>query len=872
MTTRKSHKRTENLAEAERRIAECQEKRGHQLDLQGLGLRSLPESIRSLKWLRYLNASNNHLTEIPDWIGELTELRDLQLYFSHVKTLPQGLRRLQDLTSLTISKGNPSAAAEVIGSLTSLERLILDDLNLKVVPEWTRALRNLKILSFEGNRLTELPNWIGELSQLELLDLGGNCLRVLPASLSNLPKLGSLRLDDNPHLQLPAEISESVDAKKILDYYFRTVTSEAQPLNEFKLVLVGRGGVGKTTLVHRLVTEKYKEFKRTPGIKITKWPVKVDGDDVRAHVWDFGGQEIMHGTHRFFMTERALYLVFISGREGTEDRDAEYWLSLVRSFAGDVPVIVLLNKWDDYSFELNRELLRDKYGNVTFMETDSLTGHGMAELRKKICQLAGKLPGLKAAWPGEWRRIKDELPAQKKSWLTFEDFREFCKQLGITEAKDQELLAESLHDLGLMLSFRHDQALRDVGVLNPVWITKGIYQILNSRTLKDAQGRFNAATFADELPKTSYPAKLHPYLLALMRKFQLCFPLDDKGEKYLVPELLTKEEPKLDADFEPEKCLGFDYRYEAVLPEGLLPRFIVETYVHREPKHAWRSGVVLERANCRALVRGDVQGRSVTIRVTGVGQGRRELLGIVREYFERIHKSFEKLPVTELVPVPEHPEVVIPYQELLAYEAEGDDEYKIVVDGRLIKQSVTALLDGVDLPGVRRPADKGIPFHRDFVAARDSLSLFISYAHNDDRFRDELRGALTAYERLGELEPWDDTDIIPGQTWEPEILGKLERADIVVLLLSNDFIASNYCYVKEMQRALERDAAGECAIVPIVVRACPYEKLELGQMQAIVPGRRPIEEHKHRAAAWLEVTKQLDRVIANLKNKRLSGQ
>jgi internalin A len=337
-------------------------------------------------------------------------------------------------------------------------------------------------------------------------------------------------------------------------------------------------------------------------------------------------------------------------------------------------------------------------------------------------------------------------------------------------------------------------------------------------------------------------------------------------------ELVIDENNLLDADFAPEKSLGFDYRYDAVLPEGLLPRFIVETYVHREPKHAWRSGVVLERANCRALVRGDVQGRSVTIRVAGVGQGRRELLGIIREYFERIHKSFEKLPVTELVPIPKHPEVVVPYNELLAYEASGDDEYKVVVDGQVVKLSVAALLDGVDLPGVRRPADKDVPFHRDFVAERDSLSLFISYSHKDERFRDELRGALTAYERLGEINSWDDTDIVPGQTWEPEIPGKLERADIVVLLLSNDFIRSDYCYVKEMERARQRDAAGECAIVPIVVRASPYEKLELGRIQAIVPKGKPIEQHKPRAPAWLEVTKQLDRAIANLKKKRLTGQ
>jgi internalin A len=423
-----------------------------------------------------------------------------------------------------------------------------------------------------------------------------------------------------------------------------------------------------------------------------------------------------------------------------------------------------------------------------------------------------------------------------------------------------------------MLSFRRDEALRDFGVLNPQWITRGIYQILNSKPMREAQGKFTAAMFAEVLPKTSYPATLHPFLLALMRKFRLCHPLDDKGEKYLTPELLTKEAPNLEAEFPAEECLGFVYRYESVLPEGLLPRFIVETYVHREPKYAWRTGVVLERANCRALVRGDIQGRTVTVTVSGVGLGRRELLGIIREHFERIHRSFEKLPVTELVPIPKHPKVRVPYQELLAYEKVGDDEFKVVVDGVPVKLSVTELLDGVDLPGVRRPVDRMIPFQRERIASRDSYSLFISYAHKDERFRDELRGALTPYERKGDLTVWDDTCIVASQKWEPEILGKLERADIIMLLLSNDFLRSDYCYLNEMKAALERDARGECAVVPVVVRACKFEKLELGQIQAIKPDGRSIKEHKDRDSAWLEVTNQLDRVIGKLKKAEFYGQ
>jgi len=297
-----------------------------------------------------------------------------------------------------------------------------------------------------------------------------------------------------------------------------------------------------------------------------------------------------------------------------------------------------------------------------------------------------------------------------------------------------------------------------------------------------------------------------------------------------------------------------------------MPRFIVEAYVHREPKHAWRTGVILERANCRALIRGDIHGRNVTIRVTGPGRGgRRELLGIIREYFERIHKSYEKLPVTELVPLPGYPTVTIPYVDLLDYEAAGDNEYKVVVERRPVKLSVKDLLDGVDLPGA--PRSRAADRRKEEFAPSGALSVFISYSHKDERFRDQLRGALTAYERKGELICWDDTRIEAGQGWEPEILGNLERADIIVLLLSNDFIRSDYCMQKEMQRALERDAAGQCAIVPVVVRACPFTKLELGQIQAIQPKGKPVKTHKDRDAAWLEVTKQLDRVITRLKKR-----
>lgn len=286
------------LAEAERRITECRDTRAQVLRINELGLHEVPESLRTLGWLTTLDIQLNHLTHLPHWLGELKQLRNLFIFGNPLKNVLAGLGQLAQLEALTIG-GSSTSVEEDLGSLQSLRVLGILGVGLTQVPEWIRRLRNLQSLTLFGDQLTALPEWLGELTRLERLDAQRNCLRVLPASLLELKSLHELRLEDNPELGLPVEILKSGNTRKILDYYFRAAAPGAsKPLNEFKLVLVGRGGVGKTTLVHRLVKGDYKEFKRTPGIKITQWPVKIGGNDVRAHVWDFGGQEIMHGTHR----------------------------------------------------------------------------------------------------------------------------------------------------------------------------------------------------------------------------------------------------------------------------------------------------------------------------------------------------------------------------------------------------------------------------------------------------------------------------------------------------------------------------------------------------------------------------------------------
>src|SRR5262249_40980474 len=161
--------------------------------------------------------------------------------------------------------------------------------------------------------------------------------------------------------------------------------------------------------------------------------------------------------------------------------------------------------------------------------------------------------------------------------------------------------------LGVVLNFNDPNdpyRLQDTNILNPVWVTGGVYRIINNNLLMQRQGVLDLDFLGQILDAATYPPDRRRVIVGMMERFELCFPFPEaQGQTWLVPELLPKNEP--DLDWKEHDSLNFEYHYD-VLPSGLICRFIVRMHRYLTAKRTyWRSGVVLEIEGNRVLVRGD---------------------------------------------------------------------------------------------------------------------------------------------------------------------------------------------------------------------------------------------------------------------------
>lgn len=443
----------------------------------------------------------------------------------------------------------------------------------------------------------------------------------------------------------------------------------------------------------------------------------------------------------------------------------------------------------------------------------------------------------------------------KKNYLGFDQYRNLCKRNKVGKKKHQEMLARYLNQLGIVLNYKDDPRLRDTHVLNPHWVTEGIYKILNSDRLEENHGEIHLDDISRILPEKDYPAHMCRFIFDLMKKFDLCFSFPGDDSHYLIPELLPKNEPSETAVFKQEECLNFRYHYP-VLPEGLLPRFITRTHHLSEGEPRWRSGVILKFEGCRALVKADAVDKKVFISVKGESEeSRRRLLAVIRADLERIHRDIKNLNPTEIVPLPDQPDEVVTHKELSVMESNGVKEFPKAIGEQIKNYNVGELLSKVDLPLLNTEKDK-------------PLKLFYSYAHKDEAYKLELKTHIQILNRQGVIQSWDDRQIEGGDEWKKQILEQLESADIILLLISADFIASNFCYEIEMKRAMERHDKGEARVVPVIIRDCLWPAADFAMLQCVPKDGKAVNTWENKDTAWRNVAEKIQEVAKSLREKK----
>jgi internalin A len=304
--------------------------------------------LSELQNLAWLNITYTNVSDLSP-LANLFNLKDLFASYTRVSDLSP-LADLIELNSLLIARTD-------ILDLSSLSRLAqLEHLSIphtRVIDISTlKNLTKLKSIDLSSTEISDLSPIMQLIDSERKVKWGAPGIlismgRAKSYNKNHLSKGSNIFVRDCPLICPPVEVAQ--ESPQAVRDYFEELGDNGQKLNEVKVIFLGEASAGKTSLVKRLMGENFdSKESQTHGIRIRKMPFQMaDGDTVTAHFWDFGGQEVMHATHQFFLSQRSVYVLLLNSRN---DDQAEKWLKHAASFGGRSPVLVVLNKIDENPF------------------------------------------------------------------------------------------------------------------------------------------------------------------------------------------------------------------------------------------------------------------------------------------------------------------------------------------------------------------------------------------------------------------------------------------------------------------------------------------------------------------------------------------
>ena len=605
----------------------------------------------------HLDLGNCGLTELPDALFELTWLEEL--------ILNNVVRREYSFSRMGLSSNWFSSWGEVnlfksinpkIKFLRELKKLIVH--YQKEVSDLSplKDLINLQQIEISSTQVSDLSP-LKDLSTLQQLYAYSTQISDL-SPLKDLTALQQLRIHNCPIQYIPKEIyGKNNCATDLYTYWQDQKQSQIILNNQLKIMFLGNGCVGKTTLLHWFLDNAFKDLSledgRTHGIIIQPYPFKDSG--VLANFWDFGGQEVYYATHRLFLGRRSLYLLvwaIESPDAAQEERHPpQYWLDMIADIGGQgrSRVLIVQNLFDE---QTERNILTDAQRqdyetrglDITTYCVNAKTGLKIKSLKTAIEEEAEQLlktniEELPTSWVNIRKAVADKRLTKDKT-LTWADFEGICYDCGLTT--DPAVILGYLHRAGELFHY-HNQFDNQI-ILDQEWALKAVYAVLKRDRVERFKGVFTLEDLREFWQKdnpnlTDDEAKIFlNFMLANKTMFYTegGYQGNEKNPEFVVPQLLPTDKPKMYSLWQniPDKT---HYRIQyAFLHRDIIERFIVATAHLSKNKDYWRNGLFINYGNDQAVVEVVEENDIKYIHIECTGNTQTELLKTIREEFNKI--------------------------------------------------------------------------------------------------------------------------------------------------------------------------------------------------------------------------------------------
>lgn len=628
------------------------------------------QAISSLKGLEYVKIQSNASINLEPF-EHLNQINHLSLKGRASLGIGQ-LKKLTNLKKLDISSNKNLIDISSLQRFDKLEEIDLHDTSVNNLTP-LQNLNNLKKLNLSSTSVSDLSP-LENLNKLETLNLFNSkeiySLKPL-ANLINIKKIDLRMLehikDLSPLLNLSKKIPfissssskeegimvslhipEFINNNEDLIRYWLELDNKSIIDNDHtKLIFVGNCRTGKTSLA-RFLRENVFERKSnsTHGIKIEPWEIssnRKSGQNLTIHIWDFGGQEYFHATHRLFFTENSVYVlvwdnetnkhgVTLEKFKSDDDFDNEiqevelehfpvsYWLDNIRHFGRNSPILIVQNKIDKESQKTNsyrnekdfencfgisiENAFEYQNGDITLKKFYSSFQDFKIKLMDTLRHNATQFKLVK--YYVQVREALEQL-GQIHDWVPLSDLNEVALRYDKTP-DIQNLIAYLNRFTNTVLYFPNNELLKERLYLNPVKISRNIYRILDSY-VKENNGLFDLTYLQNRL--NCDEAEANSYI-ALMKEFDLLFEINNTTKKqkkclFIAPQYLPKKEDiSIDVKFLIES-INFEGRtylkFNNFVPRSLMLRFVAKKGALANQGTYWRNGIIYKSEHTQGMVR-----------------------------------------------------------------------------------------------------------------------------------------------------------------------------------------------------------------------------------------------------------------------------